>query len=245
MVEFIDNSIFKKISEAVQEIDKPTFVVGGYVRDIFLKRSSMDIDIVVQGSGIELAQLVAKKLGNRKVTVFKRFGTAQLKSGGWDIEFVGARKESYGSDSRKPVVEEGTIEDDQRRRDFTMNALAISLHPQSWGELVDPFGGVNDIKDRIIRTPLDPDQTFSDDPLRMMRAVRFATQLNFDIERNTFEAISRNRERLKIVSQERITDELNKILLARRPSTGFMLLEQTGFFNSFPGICQLKGVEKD
>lgn len=245
MVEFIDNAIFKKISEAVQEIDKPTFVVGGYVRDIFLKRSSMDIDIVVQGSGIELAQLVAKKLGNRKVTVFKRFGTAQLKSGGWDIEFVGARKESYGSDSRKPVVEEGTIEDDQRRRDFTMNALAISLHPQSWGELVDPFGGVNDIKDRIIRTPLDPDQTFSDDPLRMMRAVRFATQLNFDIERNTFEAISRNRERLKIVSQERITDELNKILLARRPSTGFMLLEQTGLLQQFfPEFANLKGVEK-
>jgi poly(A) polymerase len=244
MQDYINEKIFRVISEAAQELNKPAYVVGGFVRDIFLRRSSKDIDIVIQGSGIELAELVAKKLGNRKVNVFKRFGTAQLKSGDWEIEFVGARKESYSSDSRKPFVEEGTIEDDQRRRDFTMNALAISLHKSSWGELVDPFGGLNDIKDRIIRTPLEPDQTFSDDPLRMMRAIRFATQLNFDIERNTFSSISRNRERLKIISRERIVDEVNKILLAKRPSNGFMLLEQTGLLEQFfPELLALKGVD--
>ena len=244
MQDYINEKIFRVISEAAQELNKPAYVVGGFVRDIFLRRPSKDIDIVIQGSGIKLAELVAKKLGNKKVNVFKRFGTAQLKSGDWEIEFVGARKESYSSYSRKPFVEEGTIEDDQRRQDFTMNALAISLHQSSWGELVDPFGGLNDIRDRIIRTPLDPDQTFSDDPLRMMRAIRFATQLNFDIERNTFNSIRRNRERLKIISRERIVDEVNKILLAKRPSNGFMLLEQTGLLEQFfPELLALKGVD--
>lgn len=245
MKQHLNHKIFQVISDVAGEMDKPTFVIGGFVRDIFLNRPSKDIDIVTQGSGIELAKRVGKKLGNKKVTVFKSFGTAQLKAGDWEIEFVGARKESYRSDSRKPIVEDGTIEDDQLRRDFTMNALAISLHPNSFGELVDPFNGVEDIKDRTIRTPLDPDTTFIDDPLRMMRAVRFATQLAFDIEHKTYAALSKNKERLKIVSRERIIDELNKILLAKRPSNGFLLLEQTGLLEQFfPEISSLKGVEK-
>lgn len=244
MHEHLGHKIFRVISDVAGEIDKPTYVVGGFVRDIFLKRESKDIDIVIQGSGIELAEKVAKKLGVKRVTVFKRFGTAQLKSGEWEVEFVGARRESYQSDSRKPIVEDGTIEDDQLRRDFTMNALAISLHPYSFGQLVDPFNGVEDIKDKIIRTPTDPDQTFSDDPLRMVRAVRFASQLNFDIEHKTFQSIKRNSERLKIVSNERIVDEMNKILLSKRPSTGFMILEQTGLLEIFfPELKALKGVE--
>jgi poly(A) polymerase len=244
MKEFLKDSVFKTISEVSGEMNKPTYVVGGFVRDIFLKRPSKDIDIVIQGSGIELAQLVAKRLGKSKINIFKRFGTAQFKAGEWDLEFVGARKESYNFDSRKPVVEDGTIEDDQRRRDFTMNAMAISLFPSSFGELVDPFNGLDDIRDRTIRTPLDPNQTFSDDPLRMMRAVRFATQLSFDIEARTFVALKTNRERLKIISHERIVDELNKILLSKRPSTGFLLLEQTGLLEQFfPELLALKGVE--
>ncbi|HPE17240.1 MAG TPA: HD domain-containing protein [Tenuifilaceae bacterium] len=244
MKEHLNDKVFKVISEVAGEIDKPTFVVGGFVRDIFLKRESKDIDIVIQGSGIDLAEKVAKKLGAKRVTVFKRFGTAQLVSGEWEVEFVGARRESYQSDSRKPIVEDGTIEDDQLRRDFTMNALAISLHPKNFGELVDPFNGVEDILDKIIRTPTDPEKTFSDDPLRMVRAIRFATQLNFDIEHRTFQSIHKNRERLKIVSNERIVDEMNKILLSRRPSTGFMLLEQSGLLEQFfPELHALKGVE--
>jgi len=244
MKEFLSNRIFATISEVAKELDKPIYVVGGFVRDIYLNRQSKDIDIVIQGSGIELAERVAKKLGVKKISVFKRFGTAQLKSGDWEVEFVGARRESYNPDSRKPIVEDGTIEDDQLRRDFTMNALAISLHPESFGKLVDPFHGIDDIKDKIIRTPQDPDQTFSDDPLRMVRAIRFATQLNFDIEQKTFLSIRKNAERLKIVSNERIVDEMNKILLSKRPSTGFMLLEQSGLLvQFFPELKALKGVE--
>ncbi len=244
MKEHISHKIFTVISEIAGEIDKPTFVIGGYVRDIFLKRPSKDIDIVIEGSGIELAQRVANKLGTRRVTVFKNFGTAQLKVDGWEIEFVGARKESYRSNSRKPIVEDGTIRDDQLRRDFTMNTLAISLHPNNFGELVDPFNGIQDIEDRLIRTPLDPNQTFSDDPLRIMRAIRFSSQLNFDIEPKTFEAIKKNSERINIVSIERIIDELNKILLSKRPSNGFLLLEQTGLLQQFfPEIYALKGVD--
>ncbi len=244
MKEHISEKIFEVISQAAKELNRPTYVVGGYVRDIFLSRTSKDIDIVIQGSGIELAQLVAKKLGNKKVTIFKRFGTAQLKSGDWEVEFVGARRESYSPDSRKPIVEDGTIEDDQRRRDFTMNALAISLHPDAFGLLVDPFGGLDDIKDRTIRTPQDPDITFSDDPLRMLRAIRFASQLAFDIERKTFSALGRNSERLSIISMERIVEELNKIILSKRPSNGFLMLEQTGLLRQFfPELVALKGVE--
>jgi poly(A) polymerase len=244
MKDFLKDKIFTIISQSAGELNLPTYVIGGFVRDIFLNRPSKDIDIVIQGSGIELAEIVGKKLGNKKVTVFKSFGTAQLKAGDWEVEFVGARKESYRTDSRKPIVENGTIEDDQLRRDFTMNALAISLHPDNFGELIDPFNGVEDIKDRTIRTPLDPDQTFSDDPLRMMRAVRFAAQLNFDIERNTFAALSRNKERLKIISRERIVDETNKIILSKRPSTGFLTLEQTGLLEQFfPALVALKGVD--
>lgn len=244
MKEHLNDKVFKVISDVAGKLDKPTFVVGGFVRDLFLKRQSKDIDIVVQGSGIEMAQEVSKKLGDKKVTVFKSFGTAQLVAGEWEIEFVGARKESYRRDSRKPIVEDGTIQDDQLRRDFTMNALAISLHPGTFGELVDPFNGVEDIRDRVIRTPLDPNQTFSDDPLRMMRAVRFATQLRFDIEHNTYAALAKNKERLEIISMERIVDELNKILLAKRPSTGFLILEQTGLLEQFfPEFLALKGID--
>ena len=245
MQQYINDKIFRVISEVAGEANKPTYVIGGFVRDIFLKRSSKDIDIVVQGSGIELAQLVAKKLGVKRVSVFKRFGTAQLKVGDWEVEFVGARKESYSNNSRKPVVEDGSIEDDQRRRDFTMNALGVSLHPNTLGQLVDPFNGVNDIENRIIRTPLDPNQTFSDDPLRMMRAIRFASQLGFNIETETYRALSINKERLKIISIERIVDELNKIILSKKPSVGFMLLEETGLLEQFfPEFIALKGVDK-
>lgn len=245
MKDHLNEKIFSVISRVAGEMDKPVFVVGGFVRDIFLHRSSKDIDIVIQGSGIELAQEVSKRLGNTRVTVFKNFGTAQLKHDGWEVEFVGARKESYREDSRKPLVEDGTIEDDQLRRDFTMNALAISLHPKTYGQLVDPFNGVADIENRIIKTPLEPDQTFSDDPLRMVRAIRFAAQLHFDIERETFQSIKRNSKRLRIVSGERIIDEVNKMLMAPRPSDGFLLMEQTGLLlEFFPEFLRLKGVEK-
>lgn len=242
--EQLSDKIFTTISVVAGEMNRPTYVIGGFVRDIFLKRPSNDIDIVIEGSGIELAQQVGKRLGNRKVSVFKNFGTAQLVANDWGVEFVGARRESYRSDSRKPIVEDGTISDDQQRRDFTMNALAISLHPDTFGELVDPFDGLDDIRFRSIRTPQDPDITFSDDPLRMMRAVRFATQLSFDIEPSTFAAIPRNAKRLSIVSMERIADELNKIILSPRPSTGFLLLEQTGLLQQFlPELVALKGAE--
>ena len=220
------------------------FVIGGYVRDWYLRRPSTDIDIVVTGSGIEIAEALAAEL-RTKVSVFKTFGTAMLRADGMEIEFVGARRESYSRDSRKPHVEAGTLEDDQRRRDFTINALAWSLNEEDFGELVDPFGGMDDLDDCIIRTPCDPDITFSDDPLRMMRAVRFASQLGFDIEEQTFDAIARNRERIRIVSGERIAAELNKIVASPAPSIGFRLLELTGLLELiFPELHALKGVER-
>lgn len=220
------------------------FVVGGYVRDYYLRRPSTDIDVVVVGDGVALAEALGREL-HTKVSVFKTFGTAMLRAGGVEVEFVGARRESYTHDSRKPQVETGTLDDDQRRRDFTINALAWSLNDATFGELVDPFGGMDDLEDCIIRTPCDPDITFSDDPLRMMRAVRFATQLGFTIEETTFEAISRNAERIKIVSRERIATELNKIVLSPVPSIGFELLELTGLLALiFPEMHNLRGVEK-
>lgn len=219
------------------------FVIGGYVRDFFLGRPCTDIDIVAEGSGIELADAVAQELG-LKTTVFKNFGTAMLRYRGLEVEFVGARKESYRLDSRKPVVEDGSIEDDQKRRDFTINAMAFSLQQNDYGNVIDPFNGMQDLQDRIIRTPLDPDVTYSDDPLRMIRAIRFATQLGFAIEKNSFESIKRNAARIRIVSQERITDELQKIMATEKPSIGFVLLERSGLLKIiFPQLDHLKGVE--
>jgi len=241
----LKNKIFKIISEIVGD-DMPTFVIGGYVRDAILERGSKDIDVVVVGSGIDLALKVAKKLGPKvNVSVFKNFGTAMLKYGDEEIEFVGARKESYRSDSRKPLVEDGTIDDDQKRRDFTINALAVSLNKSNFGEFIDPFNGMEDLRNKIIRTPLDPDTTFSDDPLRMMRAIRFATQLNFVIEDDTFEALERNKERINIISKERINEELNKMMLSDRPSLGFKLLDKCGLLPLiFPELSALKGVDE-
>jgi poly(A) polymerase len=245
MKEYIDIPELKAISEITEETGQPCFLIGGFVRDLLLNRPSKDIDVVVLGSGIELAQKLAKKTGNRQVNVFKNFGTAMVHYNNFEIEFVGARKESYRRDSRKPIVEDGTLEDDQKRRDFTINALAISLNKATWGELIDPFNGQEDLKNKLLRTPLDPDTTYSDDPLRMMRAVRFATQLNFTIEKESFEAIKRNASRIEIVSQERIIDELNKIMAAPKPSTGFKLLEKCGLLKIiFPEVQALKGVEK-
>lgn len=239
------DKIFKQISETADKLGLECYVVGGYVRDIFLNRPSKDIDVVVVGSGIKMAETFGKHLGRgAKVSVFKNFGTAQVKYHDTEVEFVGARKESYSHDSRKPVVEDGTLEDDQNRRDFTINALAVCLNSARFGELVDPFGGVDDLKEKVIRTPLDPDITFSDDPLRMMRCIRFATQLNFFIEDETFAAISRNKERINIISRERIADELNKILLSSRPSIGFVLLDQCGLLELiFPEFAAMQGVE--
>jgi poly(A) polymerase len=241
----LTHPIFPVISEAATEMNVPAFVIGGWVRDLILQRPSKDIDIVALGSGIELAERVAKKLGNSyHVNVFKNFGTAQLVVDDYDIEFVGARKESYRSESRKPIVENGSLEDDQNRRDFTINALAIALTPPNYGQLLDPFEGLKDMDLRIIRTPLDPDITFSDDPLRMMRAIRFATQLNYVIEPVALASIKKNRERIKIISKERITDELNKIILAPVPSIGFKLLFDTGLLHFiFPEMVALQGVE--
>ena len=239
------DKIFKQISETADKLGLECYVVGGYVRDIFLNRPSKDIDVVVVGSGIKMAETLGKHLGRgAKVSVFKNFGTAQVKYHDTEVEFVGARKESYSHDSRKPVVEDGTLEDDQNRRDFTINALAVCLNSARFGELVDPFGGVDDLKEKVIRPPLDPDITFSDDPLRMMRCIRFATQLNFFIEDETFAAISRNKERINIISRERIADELNKILLSSRPSIGFVLLDQCGLLELiFPEFAAMQGVE--
>lgn len=240
----LTHPIFKILSGIAAEKSLEIYVIGGYVRDLILKRPSKDIDIVVLGSGIELAETAAKQLGNLTVSVFKNFGTAMFRYKGMEIEFVGARKESYHRDSRKPIVEEGTIDDDQKRRDFTINALAISLNEETYGQLVDPFNGLQDLEDGILRTPLDPVITFSDDPLRMMRAVRFASQLDFVIEEVTFKGIIANRERLKIVSKERIIDEFNKIMLSPRPSVGLKLLEQSGLLEIFfPELTALKGVE--
>jgi poly(A) polymerase len=226
-------------------MQQETYVIGGYVRDLFLQRNSKDIDIVTVGSGIDLAKKVAQNLHPKPaVTVFKNFGTAMLKYKNLEIEFVGARKESYQRNSRKPVVENGTLEDDQNRRDFTINALALGLNSANFGELIDPFHGIEDLQNKIIRTPLDPSVTFSDDPLRMMRAIRFSTQLRFEIESKTLQAIATNKERIKIVSPERITDELNKIILAEKPSVGFKLLEETGLLEIiFPELFKMKGIE--
>lgn len=241
----LKNPIFHLISETADVMNMPCYIIGGYVRDIFLKRESKDIDIVTLGSGIELATALTEKLGKKAyLSVFKNFGTAQVKYKNLEVEFVGARKESYNRDSRKPIVENGTLTDDQNRRDFTINALAICLNQSHFGELTDPFGGINDLKDKIIRTPLDPDITFSDDPLRMMRAIRFATQLGFTIENNTFQAISRNKERIHIISKERIIDELNKIISSEHPSTGFLLLDKCGLLPLiFPDLDALKGID--
>lgn len=243
--EKIQDKIFGIISDAADELQVESYVIGGYVRDIFLKRPSKDIDVVTVGSGISLAKLVAKKLGkNVQVTVFKNFGTAQLKQGGVEVEFVGARRESYHLDSRKPVVEDGTLDDDQKRRDFTINAMAICLNKGHFGELVDPFFGMEDLRDMLLRTPLDPDTTFSDDPLRMMRAIRFACQLDFDIVPEAFEAIERNKYRISIISGERIVDELNKMMASRKPSIGFRMLDVCGLLDLIlPEISALKGAE--
>ena len=240
----LSNPIFRQISRLADEQGVRAFVVGGYVRDHYLRRPSTDIDVVVVGSGIALAEALGREL-KTKVSVFKTFGTAMVRARGIEVEFVGARKESYRRDSRKPEVEPGTLEDDQRRRDFTINAMAWSLNGDTFGELVDPFDGMSDLEDCIIRTPCDPDVTFSDDPLRMMRAVRFAAQLGFTIEGETFDAISRNAERIRIVSRERIAVELNKIVLSPVPSMGFELLEMTGLLKLiFPELHNLKGVER-
>ena len=229
LIRCIDKPLFRKISEVADEMGVECYVIGGYVRDLFLNRPSCDIDVVVVGSGIRLAEAFCKSLGRgAHLSVFRTFGTAQVKWHGHEIEFVGARSESYSSDSRKPVVEVGTLEDDQCRRDFTINVLALCLNGKHFGELVDPFGGVDDLREKIIRTPLDPDITFSDDPLRMMRCVRFASQLGFYIYDETFDALERNAERIKIVSQERIIDELNKIILSPHPSKGLVDLQRAG-----------------
>lgn len=244
MQEYLTHPVFNVLAGIAAENNMETYVIGGYVRDLLLHRPSKDIDIVVQGNGIRLAQAAAQKLGGLNVSVFKNFGTAMFHYKGMEIEFVGARKESYRTDSRKPIVEEGSIEDDQKRRDFTINALAISLNPGNYGELIDPFGGLRHLEERLIKTPLEPGITFSDDPLRMMRAVRFASQLNFKIDPVTFQAIRENRERLAIVSMERILDEFNKIMLSPEPSKGILLLEEAGLLELFfPELTALKGVE--
>jgi len=240
----ISMPVFKVISEAADMLGVEAYAVGGYVRDFFLYRPCKDIDIVAVGKGIDLALEVAKCLGDRNVNVYKNFGTAQIAYEDYNIEFVGARKESYRSDSRKPVVEDGTLDDDQKRRDFTINALAIGLSKNNYGVLVDSFGGLNDLDNRIIRTPLNPDITYSDDPLRMMRAIRFASQLGFEIEKESFEAIRRNKERIKIISKERIADELNKIILSDIPSVGLSLLFDAGLLQIiFPEMAALQGVD--
>lgn len=242
------DKIFDTLTEVITTEKTEGYVIGGYVRDYLLKRDhpEKDIDIVITGNGIDIARKVARKLGpGIKVTVFRNFGTAMFKFNDYEVEFVGARKESYSRNSRKPVVENGTLEDDQKRRDFTINALAISLNNGTRGELLDPFDGVSDLQNKLIKTPLDPDRTFDDDPLRMMRAIRFATQLNFHIDGKTFDSIKRNAERLKIVSAERIVTELNKMIMCEHPSRGFVLLEKSGLLSVFlPELDSMKGVEK-
>ena len=237
--------IFPLIAEAAKELGNEAFVVGGFVRDLLLGRPSKDIDIVVQGQGIELALKVVAKIGqDTKVKTFKNFGTAMLRYKDWEIEFVGARKESYRRDSRKPIVENGSLKDDQKRRDFTINAMSISLNEPDYGFLIDPFNGMDDLKSKIIRTPLGPNITYSDDPLRMMRAIRFSTQLNFHIEEQSHEAITKNANRIKIVSPERIIEELNKIIMSPKPSNGFKLLLKTGLLQIiFPEMAVLQGAE--
>ena len=245
---FLDHKIFEIVSEVAAEKGVRAFVIGGYVRDCFLGRPSKDIDIVVEGSGIEIAEAVGERV-HSNVSVFRNFGTAMLRYKGIEVEFVGARKESYNRNSRKPVVEDGTLEDDQLRRDFTINAMAFSLQKEDFGALVDPFGGIRDLAAGIIRTPLDPDTTYSDDPLRMVRAVRFATklstdQMSFQIVPESIESIRRNLHRMEILSKERIVEELNKILVTPKPSIGFRLLDETGLLEHIlPQLSKLKGVE--
>ncbi len=253
LAKILDRPIFRQISAAADELGLECYVVGGFVRDIFLERPSNDIDVVVVGSGIEVAKRLQEKLGKNPKTghwrahlsVFRNFGTAQVKAGHMEVEFVGARRESYSHDSRKPVVEDGTLEDDQNRRDFTINAMAICLNSKRFGELIDPFDGIADLEDRIIATPLDPEVTFSDDPLRMMRCIRFATQLNFQIEDETFRALENMVERIEIVSGERIEVELNKIMMAQHPSVGFEYLQRSGLLQRLlPEVAALDIVEK-
>ena len=246
LAKILDKEMFHLIGDVADEKGVECYVVGGFVRDIFLERPSNDIDVVVVGSGIEVAKALKDRLGKKAhLSVFKNFGTAQVKMGDEEIEFVGARRESYSHDSRKPIVEDGTLEDDQNRRDFTINAMAICLNNKRFGELVDPFNGIADLEDGIIATPLDPEVTFSDDPLRMMRCIRFATQLNFQIEEETFDALSRMADRIKIVSGERIEVELNKIMLAPHPSTGFDYLQRSGLLQIIlPELAALDIVEK-
>jgi poly(A) polymerase len=241
----LTHPIFKTLANCANQLGVDAYVIGGFVRDIYLGRESKDIDVVTIGKGIALAELVHKQLGEEAhLSVFKNFGTAQVKINDLEIEFVGARRESYNRDSRKPIVEDGTLEDDQNRRDFTINALAIGLSNSNFGKLLDPFNGVGDIEHKILRTPLEPEITYSDDPLRMMRAIRFSSQLGFTIEKTSLEAISKNKERIKIVSKERITDELNKIILSPIPSVGFKLLSDTGLLQLiFPEMMKLHGVE--
>ncbi len=240
----MEHSVFRAISTVSSNMEQPVYLVGGYVRDMLLERSSMDLDFVTLGSGIEFSKNVALILKIKNVSIFKNFGTAMIKTKDHELQFVGARKESYQKNSRKPKVEDGSLIDDQNRRDFTINALAISLNNNDYGSLLDPFNGISDLKNKRIKTPLDPDITFSDDPLRMMRAIRFASQLNFTIETNTLNSILKNKERIKIVSQERITIELQKIISSNYPSAGFKLLDSTGLLEIiFPELSNLKGVD--
>lgn len=243
----LENPVFRIISKASEKLNLESYVIGGYVRDFMLNRGEgKDIDVVTVGNGIKLAKEVSNLLpGKPKVAVFKNYGTAMIKNSGLELEFVGARKESYSKESRNPAVEGGTLEDDQNRRDFTINALALNLSDKNFGELLDPFDGMTDLKNKIIRTPLDPDITFSDDPLRMLRAIRFATQLDFFIEEESFKALTKNAKRIKIISKERITDELNKILMADKPSKGFVLLLKTGLLKFIlPELIALQGIEE-
>ena len=245
MYSFLNEPIFKLIQQSSDELNIDTYAIGGYVRDFFLDRKSKDIDVVTLGKSIDLANLLHQKLGEEAhLSVFKNFGTAQIKYHDLEIEFVGARKESYNHNSRNPIVEDGSLEDDQNRRDFTINAIAIGLSKNNFGKLLDPFNGLNDLTNKILKTPLNPDITYSDDPLRMMRAIRFASQLNFQIDEPSFEAISKNKNRIKIISAERIADEINKIILSQKPSVGFKLLLNSGLLDLiFPELVKLQGTE--
>ena len=245
MYSFLNEPIFKLIQQSSDELNVDSYAIGGYVRDFFLERKSKDIDVVTLGKSIDLANLLHQKLGEEAhLSVFKNFGTAQIKYHDLEIEFVGARKESYNHNSRNPIVEDGSLEDDQNRRDFTINAIAIGLSKNNFGKLLDPFNGLNDLTNKILKTPLNPDITYSDDPLRMMRAIRFASQLNFQIDEPSFEAISKNKNRIKIISAERIADEINKIILSQKPSVGFKLLLNSGLLDLiFPELVKLQGTE--